>query len=104
MRLLGALALAMLIGTTSVRASADDEVVDPDGGPIDVPDTRSPEDASSTGEDAVPGPRLPNGEAIPPPDLVTDTGGCSCRAVAAAASPLPYALVVAAVFALCRRR
>jgi len=87
------LALAMLIGTTSARAA---EITDPpDGGVLDV-------GTDPTG-DADPGPRLPNGEPPPDPDLANDAGGCSCRTTSAALSA-PAALMLVAALLLRRRR
>lgn len=83
-----ALAIAVLIATGHVSVAHADEY-----------DT-APADGST--DAAAPGPNLPNGEPAPPPDLVEDTGGCSCRAVAAATSPLPFVLAVLLV-ALRRR-
>jgi len=104
MRLLSGLLLAVLIATTSVRASAQEDVIDPaDSTIVENTDGASPEDATAPSNgDADPGPRLPNGEPAPPPDLVSDAGGCSCR-VDAALSPMPYALLIAIAFVLRRR-
>lgn len=78
-----ALAIAVLIATGHLGAARADEY-----------DTAPPDGATDA---AAPGPNLPNGEPAPPPDLVEDTGGCSCRAVATATSPLPFVLAVLVV-------
>lgn len=62
------------------------------------------EDATGPGGDVDPGPRLPNGEPMPPRDLVSDAGGCSCRVAAAAWSPAPLVLAGALAVALAKRR
>lgn len=96
-----ALAILLLIGTTERSAFAqniDDSQLG-DGGGI-VGDAVTPATPVSAG-DADPGPRLPNGEPAPPPDLVADNGGFSCNAAGAVASPLPLLLALAL---LVRRR
>jgi hypothetical protein len=56
--------------------------------------------------DTLPGPTLPNGEPIPPQDLVLDTSkGCTCTAIATSAgtmlAPAPILLAAALLY---RRR
>ncbi|MGZ3475134.1 MAG: hypothetical protein ACXWUG_13140 [Polyangiales bacterium] len=51
-------------------------------------------------EAAIPGPTLPNGDAVPLPDLAADTGkGCTCTSIATAAgsmvAPVPLLLIAA---------
>ncbi len=95
MKRAAAFAFALLIGTTSSvgTAHAEDDAA--------ILDTGT--DAASTG-DAVPGPQLPNGEPLPPPDLVSDTGGCSCRAVGAVSAPFPFVLLPLALATRLRRQ
>ena len=56
-----------------------------------------------TGEpaDVAPGPKLPNGEPAPKPDLQEDAGGISCAMAKPLAAPVPFILVA---LALLRRR
>jgi hypothetical protein len=63
-------------------------------------------DTGSVVGDAVPGPTLPNGEPIPPEDLVLDTSkGCTCTSIATSAgtmlAPAPILLAAALLY---RRR
>lgn len=73
------------IGVTSTSdAVPTDEIAMDDAGGVaeDAPADTSDlaEDATAPSSDAeIAGPRLPNGEPPPPPDLAADTGGCSCR-------------------------
>jgi MYXO-CTERM domain-containing protein len=60
---------------------------------------------AATVSDAEPGPRLPNGEPTPAPDLVTDTGGISCRMASSVATcAVPGAVGLALLGLLARRR
>jgi MYXO-CTERM domain-containing protein len=88
------LALALLIGTT--RTVHAQEIVDPADADNVIDAGNDP-----TG-DADPGPLLPNGEPAPPPDLASDTGGCSCRV--ASTAPFPPALAIAAALLLRRNK
>lgn len=59
---------------------------------------------AATQSDAEPGPRLPNGEPAPPPDLITDAGGISCATARSVSLPLPLLLALAGVLRYARRR
>jgi hypothetical protein len=86
--------LSVLIATTSVLTTELARAQEP---PVVVA-----EDAAAPG-DADPGPRLPNGEPAPQPDLVNDSGGIHCSTVPTAASPLPL-VVLLAIAATKKRR
>ena len=92
-----------LIATTA-RAQVDDAGPIDDVGPIE--DVAPFEDAvaDAVTSDAAPGPRLPNGEPAPPPDLQADIGGCSCTMTPRLATPLPLVFGALLVLRLRRRR
>lgn len=59
---------------------------------------------AATQSDAEPGPRLPNGEPAPEPDLIADVGGISCATARSVSTPIPLVLALAGLLRRARRR
>lgn len=87
------------VATTLIATTASAQVEDV--APVEV---GSVEDAvaDAVTDDVAPGPRLPNGEPVPPPDLQEDIGGWSCAIAPGLVTPLPF--LFAALLLLRRRR
>lgn len=109
------LGTGLLVATAPfvARAQLEESGVLPDpfdsGSSVEV-DSGSPSSGFDSGlgdsgvvSDVLPGPTLPNGEPIPPENLVLDTSkGCTCEAVATSAgtmmAPAPMLLAAALLY------